>query len=65
MGLLGRANQDHINELFSYWPLLLAVIVGGFLGSHLGAKSLNPKMMEKVLGLILIIAIAIIVKQIL
>ena len=65
MGLLGKASQDQINELIAYWPLVLAVIVGGFLGSRLGAVSLNPKVMEKVLGVILIFAILIILfKQI-
>jgi hypothetical protein len=59
-GLLGRANQHQINDVISYWPLVLAVIVGGFLGSRLGAISLNPKIMEKVLGGILIFAIIII-----
>jgi hypothetical protein len=64
MGLLGRANQNQINDLISYWPLVLAVIVGGFLGSRFGAVSLNPKVMEKVLGGILIFAIVIIINQI-
>ena len=63
MGLLGRANQYQITEIINYWPLVLAVIVGGYLGSRLGSVSLSPKIMEKVLGGIILCAIALLINK--
>lgn len=55
-GLLARL-QNHEVDLLAYWPLFAAVVVGGFAGSKLGATTLNPKVMEKVLGVIVLLAI--------
>ena len=63
MGLLGRMNQYQTSEIISYWPLVVAVIVGGFIGSRLGSTSLNPKIMEKVLGVIILFAITLLINK--
>ncbi|CAA6809829.1 MAG: Probable membrane transporter protein [uncultured Thiotrichaceae bacterium] len=55
-GLFARL-QNHEVDVLAYWPLALAVVLGGFVGSKLGATTLNPKVMEKVLGLIILLAI--------
>ena len=61
MGLFGRINQHHINEIINYWPLAIAVITGGYLGSRLGSISLNAKIMEKILGIIILCAIVLLI----
>lgn len=55
-GLLARL-QNHEVNIVAYWPLFIAVVLGGFIGSKLGATTLNPKVMEKVLGVIILVAI--------
>ena len=55
-GLLARLTHHDI-ELMDYWLLIIAVILGGFLGSRLSSTSLNPRIMEKVLGGIILIAV--------
>lgn len=55
-GLVARL-QHHQVDIMGYWPLAIAVVAGGFLGSRLGATSLQPKVMEKVLGVIILLAI--------
>lgn len=57
MGLFGRFNHNYSDEIYSYWPLILAVILGGFLGSRLGSSSLSPLILQKLLGVIVLIAI--------
>lgn len=49
--------QYHDVELYRYLPMLLAVIVGGILGSRMGAAKLSPQKMEKILGSIVIVAL--------
>ncbi len=55
-GLLSRIQHNSI-DISQYYPLILAVLVGGFLGSFMGSYRLSAKKMEKVLGLVIIIAI--------
>ncbi len=44
IGQLGKLSRDgEIASLTSYWPLAVAVIIGGQAGSHLGLKILPPK----------------------
>jgi uncharacterized membrane protein YfcA len=38
-------------------PLVAAVLIGGFLGSHLGSSRLEPRTMQRVLGGIVLLAI--------
>jgi len=55
-GLISRLQYNSI-ELGDYIPLLLAVLLGGILGSWMGAVRFAPRTMEKVLGIIIIVAI--------
>lgn len=57
-GLISRLQYNAI-DLSQYIPLIIAVIIGGFLGSNIGASRLSPKVMEKILGIIVIIAVLI------
>ncbi len=55
-GLLSRLQYNSIN-ISNYLPIIIAVIAGGTIGSFIGASRLSPKLMEKILGVIIIIAI--------
>lgn len=55
-GLVARL-QHHAVAWLDYMPLFIAVIIGGALGSFMGSSRLSPGTMEKVLGVIVIVAI--------
>ena len=55
-GLLSRFQHNPI-DLTDYIPLIAAVIAGGALGSFMGSFKFSPKVMEKMLGAIILIAI--------
>ncbi|MCW8899707.1 MAG: sulfite exporter TauE/SafE family protein [Gammaproteobacteria bacterium] len=55
-GLLSRLQYNSI-DLTNYIPLIIAVIAGGALGSYLGAFKFSPKLMDKILGIVIVVAI--------
>jgi uncharacterized membrane protein YfcA len=57
--------QAHSVDLTDYIPVITAVILGGFLGSYLGSYKLNPKKMEKILGVVIIVAVGFLIKKLL
>lgn len=57
-GLAARFQYNRV-DITDFMPLLVAVLVGGLAGSWLGATQLKPRVMEKILGGIVIIAIII------
>lgn len=63
-GLLSRLQYNSI-DLTNYIPLIIAVVAGGALGSYMGASRFSPKVMEKMLGLVIIVAIIFLTKKIL
>ncbi len=63
-GLVSRLQYNSI-DLTQYMPLITAVIIGGFLGSYMGSFKLSPKAMEKILGLIILMAIVFLFKRLL
>ena len=63
-GLISRLQYNAI-DLSEYIPLIIAVIIGGALGSFTGAAKYSPKLMEKVLGVIIIIAIGFLIRKLL
>ncbi len=62
-GLLSRLQFNSI-DLTSHIPLIAAVIVGGTLGSFMGSFKFSPKVMEKTLGAIILVAILFLIKKI-
>ncbi len=62
-GLLSRLQFNSI-DLTSHIPLIAAVIVGGTLGSFMGSFKFSPKVMEKTLGAIILVAIFFLIKKI-
>jgi uncharacterized membrane protein YfcA len=63
-GLISRLQYNSI-DLTPCLPLIVAVVLGGALGSWLGASRLSRHAMEKILGLIVIVAIVMLLRTIL
>ena len=63
-GLISRLQYNSI-EFSDYIPLIVAVLIGGTLGSFVGAAKYSSKVMEKVLGIIILIAIGFLIRQLL
>lgn len=55
-GLVSRLQYNSI-DFVEYLPLIVAVLVGGTVGSFLGAYRFSAQLIEKVLGLVIIVAI--------
>jgi len=62
VGLLSRLQYNPM-EVGVFIYLVVAVLLGGLLGSYLGAYKLSPKKMEKILGVIIIVAIFALVRK--
>ena len=63
-GVIARSQFNTIDIKY-YLPVIVSVIIGGILGSHLGSSYLKPRTMEKILGGIIIMAIFLILRKIL
>ena len=55
-GLAARLQFNSL-DLAPYLPLIIAAVAGGLAGSLLGARSFEPRTMQKILGSILVVAI--------
>lgn len=62
-GIVSRL-QYHSFELTDYIPLIVAVWIGGTLGSFMGSYKFSPKMMEKTLGVVVVVAILSLAKKV-
>lgn len=62
-GLIARLQYNAI-DISNYMPLIVAVLIGGFAGSWLGSSRLSPGIMQKVLGLIILIAIGFLIRKV-
>jgi uncharacterized membrane protein YfcA len=63
-GLIARLQYNPI-EIEPFVPLVFAVLVGGTLGSYMGSAKFAPRTMEKILGMIIIVAIVFLTRKIL
>lgn len=62
-GLLSRLQHNSI-DLTNYIPLIVAVLAGGALGSFMGSFKFSPKVMEKMLGAVILVAISFLTKKV-
>lgn len=62
-GLIARLQYNMI-DFSEYIPLIIAVILGGALGSYSGAVKYPVKLMEKVLGIVILIAIVFLTRKV-
>ncbi|MGD8811728.1 MAG: sulfite exporter TauE/SafE family protein [Thioalkalispiraceae bacterium] len=61
-GLVSRLQHNAI-DLSAYIPMIIAVLIGGALGSYTGAVKYPPRVMEKVLGIIILVAIGFLLRK--
>jgi uncharacterized membrane protein YfcA len=61
-GLIPRLHCGDV-DLVEMLPLLIAVAIGGTIGSHIGSAKLAPKTMQKWLGAIIIVAIGLLLRK--
>lgn len=61
-GLLSRLQYNSI-DLTNYIPLIVAVLAGGTLGSFMGSFKFSPKVMDKMLGVVILVAIFFLTKK--
>ena len=62
-GLAGQLSKGHVDwQLFL--PLSVVVFIAGFIGSRIGARRLKGEILQKIVGLIMIIAVAKLISQI-
>lgn len=62
-GLASRLQYNAI-DLGQYIPLIVAVLIGGTLGSFMGSTRFSPRMMERILGVVILVAIALLLRKI-
>jgi uncharacterized membrane protein YfcA len=62
-GLISRFQYNPI-EISQYLPIIAAVFIGGAVGSFLGSSKYSSKMMEKILGLVIIAAIVFLARKV-
>ena len=63
-GVAARLQYNAI-DLSEYLPLILAVLLGGTLGSFMGATRYSARTMERVLGVVILVAILLLFKKVL
>ncbi|GMQ97158.1 MAG: sulfite exporter TauE/SafE family protein [Gammaproteobacteria bacterium] len=61
-GLVARLQYNSI-DIIHYLSLIIAVLVGGILGSFLGSRKFPHHVMEKILGVIILIAIVLLARK--
>ena len=54
-GILGQLTKEIIlNEIFSYWPLFLTVLIGGLFGNYLNLKIFSNRVLALITSLLVI-----------
>ena len=54
-GILGHLSKENVfNEVFFYWPLFLAVLIGGFFGNYLNLKFFSNRILALLTSLLVI-----------
>ena len=64
VGVIARAKIGYFDLQFIL-PLAIAVLIGGFVGSYMGAIKFKPKTIQKIMGGVIIIAIMFLIKGLL
>ncbi|GMQ82149.1 MAG: sulfite exporter TauE/SafE family protein [Rhodothermia bacterium] len=63
-GIIARV-QVHEITYSDYLPLIGAVAIGGFFGSYLGASRISPKVIQRILGIVILVALVLLVRKLL
>ncbi|CAD7840522.1 MAG: hypothetical protein [Olavius algarvensis Gamma 3 endosymbiont] len=63
-GLLSRSQYNFV-DFSDYLPLIVAVLLGGGIGSLIGSSNIDSRRMEKVLGLVILVAVFLLLRSLL
>lgn len=63
-GLVARLQYNPVN-ISDYIPMIIAVLLGGGLGSLMGSTRFSPRVMQKILGVVILVAIYFLSRKIL
>lgn len=63
-GLVSRVQRGPFSGMFIL-PLLGAVVIGGFIGSYMGAHRFKPRTVQKILGVVILLAILYLLRKLL
>lgn len=64
IGLISRSQYNFV-DFSPYLPLIVAVLLGGTIGSLIGSSKVDPRLLEKVLGLIIAVAVFLLLRSLL
>ncbi len=64
IGLISRSQYNFV-DFSPYLPLIVAVLLGGTVGSLIGSSKIDPRLLEKVLGLIIAVAVFLLLRSLL
>ena len=54
-GVLGHLSKENVlNEIFLYWPLFLAVLIGGLFGNYLNLKFFSNRVLTIITSILVI-----------
>ena len=63
-GLSSRMQFNQI-DIVDYWPLVVAVLIGGTIGSYMGSFRISNRSIDRLLGLVVLVAIGFLGKKLL
>lgn len=63
-GLISRSQYNFV-DFSAYLPLILAVLVGGAIGSLIGSSTIDPQKLEKLLGVVIVVAVLLLLRSLL
>jgi len=64
IGLISRSQYNFV-DFSAYLPLIIAVLLGGTIGSLIGSSKIDPRRLEKVLGLVIVVALFLLLRSLL
>jgi len=64
IGLISRSQYNFV-DFSAYLPLVIAVLLGGTIGSLIGSSNIDPRRLERVLGIIMVVAVFLLLRSLL
>ena len=61
-GLVSRSQYNFV-DFSAYLPLIVAVLLGGTIGSLIGSSKIDPNKLEKLLGLMIAVAVVLLLRS--
>ena len=61
-GLISRSQYNFV-DFSGYLPLIIAVLLGGTIGSLIGSSKIESRRLEKLLGLVIVVAVFLLLRS--